>query len=230
MKDWMEKNRELFHVQVNRTVSYINPTEERAKLTDFGYPPGGKIAVMITNDFLLPVSRFNARYTDWLNLDTRTKVVEVALEAAEKEARAAYRMVHGLFKGNPLVLDEDLVVMGMPRRHSGGNTPVQPPKSIPALEIDRPSTGVVVVHFHDKEVEHKAKPRGVHGIEFLYGILDHPPTSRDELTRGAFNTRTPHHFTFGMESAGKDLYITARWENTRGEKGPWSELYHTLIA
>jgi hypothetical protein len=228
--DWVENNREAFHTQVNRTGMYLNPTEERAKLTDFGYPPGSKIAVMITNDFLLPVSRYNTTYAAWLNLETRTKAVELALDAAEKEVREAYRMVHGLFKGNPLVLDEDLVMMGMPRRHVGGGSPVPPPKTVPTLEIERPSTGVVVVHFHDKEAENKAKPYGVHGIEFLYGILDHPPVSLDELTRSAFDTRTPYKFTFGIEEVGKNLYIAARWENTRGEKGDWTDVYHTLIA
>jgi hypothetical protein len=209
---------------------YLNPTEERVKLTDFGYPPGSKIAVMITNDFLLPLSRYNTTYARWKDLETRTRAVEVDLETAEKGLREAYRMVYGLFKGNPLVLDTDLVVMGMPRRHAGGGSPMPPPSTIPALEIEHPGEGVVLVHFHDKEAENKAKPRGVHGIEFLYSILDHPPTSRDELTRSAFDTRTPYEFAFGLEELGKSLYITARWENTHGEKGKWTEVYHAVIS
>jgi hypothetical protein len=32
-----------------------------------------------------------------------------------------------------------------------------------------------------------------------------------------------------LEDRGKKLYFALRWENTRGEKGPWSEIHSTII-
>jgi hypothetical protein len=88
---------------------------------------------------------------------------------------------------------------------------------------------VVKIAFSDAESEGRAKPYGVHGAEFIYGILDTPPTQWNELTLSAFDTRSPLRLSFENSQRRRTLYFAARWENTRGEKGPWSEIQNTSI-
>ncbi|MDR2898359.1 MAG: hypothetical protein LBU99_06030, partial [Spirochaetaceae bacterium] len=73
------------------------------------------------------------------------------------------------------------------------------------------------------------KPEGVRGIEFKWAILDTPPVSLDDLIHSAVDTATPHTFEFDERDRGKSLYICPRWENTRGQKGPWGEIEKAII-
>jgi hypothetical protein len=80
------------------------------------------------------------------------------------------------------------------------------------------------------EKEHRgAKPYGVRGAEIRWAILPAPPTSQDDLVHSEFDTRTPYIFQFDIPQAGKTLYVCARWENTTGQKGPWSEIVSAII-
>jgi hypothetical protein len=219
-------------MQVNRTWDYISPARSPGRLVAFGFPEESKVFKWINDEFLKGFVSYNSVYAAWENPTTRPPLQTQLLEKTEKEVMIPlYRQLHGFFKGNLFVSDNDLEAMGMPHRPAGGgNPPVPPPKTIPDLVIKHPSKGIVEVHFHDEDAEKKAKPHGVHGVELLYALLDHAPASLDELTRSAFDTRTPCRLTFGFEEVGKDLYIAARWENTRGEKGPWSDFYHTVLS
>jgi hypothetical protein len=49
------------------------------------------------------------------------------------------------------------------------------------------------------------------------------------LTHSAFDTRSPLKLQFENDLRGKTLYFAMRWENTRGEKGPWSPIMSVII-
>jgi hypothetical protein len=229
-RDWIKSSHVDLHIQVNGTWEHISPARSPGRLESFGYLPESKIYKWINGEFLTVFVSYNSAYAGWENPATRPPLQTQLLMAKEEELRPVYRQLHDFFRGNLFVSDNDLEAMGMPKRPAGEHTPVPPPVTIPGLDIERPSEGVVLVHFHDKGSTRRAKPHGVHGIEILWGVLDHAPASRDELTHSAFDTRTPYRFEFGVEEVGKHLYLYARWENTRGEKGPWSEVYHTMIS
>jgi hypothetical protein len=218
------------HVQVNQTWEYISPARSPGRLEGFGFPAESKIYKWINGEFLTGFVGYNSVYAGWENPATRPPLQTQLLVETEELFLPLYRQLHDVFKGSQFVTNNDLVAMGMPRRPEGGRSPVPPPKTVPTLEFDHPGTGVVEVHFRDKEVENKAKPRGVHGVELLYGLLDHQPVSIDELTRSAFDTHTPCRLVLGFENVGKTLYIAARWESTRGDKGIWSDIYHVLVS
>jgi hypothetical protein len=230
-KDWIKSNHTDLHLQVNDMWDYISPARSPGRLEAFGFPAESKLFKWINSDFVPALVNYNSVYAEWENPATRPAMQTKLLTETEEAFIPLYRLLHDAFKGSQFVTNNDLEAMGMPRRPSGGaNPPLPPPVTVPGLKIERPSQGVVLVHFQDTDSPGKAKPRGVHGIELLWGFLDHEPTSREELTRSAFDTRTPYRFEFGLEDVGKHLYIFARWENTRGEKGPWSEVYRTIVS
>jgi hypothetical protein len=88
---------------------------------------------------------------------------------------------------------------------------------------------VVEIHFHEEGSENRAKPAGVHGAEFVYALLDVAPVDWSQLPHSTFATRTPLKLTFTGFERGKTLYFAARWENTRGEKGPWNEIKAVIV-
>jgi hypothetical protein len=75
----------------------------------------------------------------------------------------------------------------------------------------------------------KAKPAGQHGMELASVIADTKPAEVDELIHSSFSTHTPLVLNFKESERGKTLWYAVRWENTRGIKGPWSEIMSVVI-
>jgi hypothetical protein len=88
----------------------------------------------------------------------------------------------------------------------------------------------LIVHFHEHGKKSNAKPFGVHGPECLYGIGDTAtPLTLEQLTKSVFDTHTPLVLEFGDAERGKFVSIAMRWENTRGQKGTWSEIVTVVV-
>jgi hypothetical protein len=51
----------------------------------------------------------------------------------------------------------------------------------------------------------------------------------EDLKNSAFDTASPYTFTFDESDRGKALYICPRWENSKGEKGPWGEIGKAIV-
>ncbi|AHF94767.1 hypothetical protein OPIT5_26275 [Opitutaceae bacterium TAV5] len=54
-------------------------------------------------------------------------------------------------------------------------------------------------------------------------------TLLNDLTRSGFDTRSPFTLNFDENQRGKTVYFALRWENTRGDKGPWSPITHAVV-
>jgi hypothetical protein len=109
------------------------------------------------------------------------------------------------------------------------HTPINPPKSYPEFIIDTSIIRCLRILFWDFGSKSKAKPHGVHGSEIRWAILDHPPVSVEELIHSSFDTRSPFELMFDERERGKTVYFCLRWESTRGDKGPWSEIVMAII-
>jgi hypothetical protein len=132
---------------------------------------------------------------------------------------------------NHLVNDGDRQLLGLPV-HKTTRTPVPAPTEKPDFSIEAGTGSRLTVHYHahDEERERRnAKPFGVHGAEIVWAVLDAPPASYADLAHSVFDTRSPYTFQFDLSDAGKRFYCCLRWENTRGEKGPWSEIQNAII-
>jgi hypothetical protein len=114
--------------------------------------------------------------------------------------------------------------------HKKTKTPAPVAKTAPDFDIDSSVPGQLTINFraHGQKIS-SGKPPGQHGTEMLSGICDKPPVSIEELTHSTFDTHTPYTFVFDGKDRGKFFYIALRWENTRGEKGPWSEIVGAVI-
>jgi hypothetical protein len=74
-----------------------------------------------------------------------------------------------------------------------------------------------------------AKPPGQHAVEMCWAILDAPPAGPEELFHSCVDTRSPFRLEFSGHERGNTVYFALRWENSRGEKGPWGEVWNAII-
>ncbi|MDR1340601.1 MAG: hypothetical protein LBK58_11200 [Prevotellaceae bacterium] len=129
---------------------------------------------------------------------------------------------------NSLITDEERLQMGLPV-HDPKPSPAKDPHTYPVLTTKLLAPGVIEIHAVDSESGRKAKPAGVHGFEVKMVILDVPATEWEQLTDSQFFTKTPGRISFTGKQRGKMLSLAGRWENTRGVKGPWSEIITVII-
>jgi hypothetical protein len=160
---------------------------------------------------------------------TRTKAAIQAKNDARETVKSTMRtFLKAYVTYNRAVTDPDRDNMNLPI-HKTGRTPAPVIHTPPTAEITLPSQAVVEIEFRDSESTGKAKPAGAHGVEIAWAVLDTPPASWSELIHSSFDTHTPYRFAFDAVDSGKTLYFALRWENTRGEKGPWSRIYNSII-
>ena len=226
-QDWLPRNHEALFDKARQTVQYLTDPVVRVRL---GFATATPQGVWLDNVFTPSYDGFVSAYEMWETPSTRTTVLTAALNEAQAAFVEQYRKLYsGFLRDNPIVTNADLVAMGLPERNSGGRTPAPVPTTVPEGEVRLPSPAVVEIHFRDSGAEHKAKPVGVHGAEIAWAVLDSPPTGWTQLTGSSFDTHTPFSISFPGEQRGKHFYFAMRWENTRGEKGPWSAIQDVII-
>ena len=164
------------------------------------------------------------------NPDTRTSAAVVA----KTEARKTYEkelsiLIRRRLNLNPAVDDEARRRLGLPI-YKTTHTPAPVATEPPADECDTSVHGRVAIHFFPAgSLRKKGKPFGQHGVEIAWVIRDTPPVRWDELLHSVFDTNSPYTFIFENDQRGQTLYYALRWENTRGEKGPWSDIASVMI-
>ena len=189
----------------------------------------GTTADWYNNEYLPPWNNFNNDYLAWEDPSTRLPVYVISLKNSKASYIPKLRQLNRMVRNNTGISDEDLYALGFPPRSTNKPTPAPIPSTFPEAHIEPVGKGVINVHFRDQGASNKAKPAGVHGVEIKWGIMADKPATDDDLPNSTFDTKTPYQFVFKESQRGKRLFLTLRWENTRGEKGNWSDIYETYI-
>ena len=195
-----------------------------ANVRQFGFPDD--VYAELTDQH----SDFAAKLEVAVNPATRTKLTIQAKTSARKIFEKALRQaVKEYLANNHLVSDEDRDGLGIPI-YKTTRTAAPVATDSPDSDSDNSVIGRVSIHFFEKGSSHKkAKPAGQHGAEIAWIVSDTPPTRWDELLHSNIDTNSPFTLSFEHDQRGKTLYFALRWENTRGEKGPWSEILSAII-
>lgn len=109
-------------------------------------------------------------------------------------------------------------------------TPV--PSTIPVLAINAATPLVHTVRYHDvNSPESKSRPAGVAALQLFRTVNPAtPPTSPDDADFVAVVTRQSFGMQYDSALALKTIYYWARWQNSRGQVGPWSEVAVKAVA
>jgi hypothetical protein len=109
-------------------------------------------------------------------------------------------------------------------------TAVPVPTTRPVMIIDTSARFRHTVGFADEGTPtKKAKPFGVAGCELRYFVGATAPVDPDDFTFATIDTSTPYLLEFDPAQGGSMGHWVARWVNTRGEAGPWSDVVSATI-
>jgi hypothetical protein len=225
-KDWMATGHIERRNQGQKTLSYIGRAENRNRM---GFAPTTKIGKFYDTEAIPKFDALDAAVSAWKNEETRNKITVKELKNAEKEFVPAYRTIYNFLKGNIEITDTDLQLMGLPPRpEGGGGKPSPVAQTAPWIQILLHVLRTLIIEYGASSTN-KAKLDGQHGIELVYRIGGERPVHISELTNSVFDTRSPINLEFDEADRGKIVWFAVRWENTRGLKGPWSEIYFAII-
>jgi hypothetical protein len=193
-----------------------------ANIINWGIDPN-----WFNNTFLPARQKWERAWIPYKDKSQRTPLITFEKNQARKEYEPHLRLLVKNLEINTLVTNEERASMGIlppkPR------TPVSVPTSRPSLYIKTDMPTEITIDFRDYESTSRAKPAGVHGIEIKYAMLDFQPKDPEELIHSVFDTRSPYTLKFNGHDRGKTVYIAGRWENTKGEKGPWCDIITVII-
>ena len=207
-----------FSQWLNSFFTYLTANSER-----FNIPPAALNSLQALKNV------WNDKYAIAESPATRTKAsVREKNEARKALEKAIRSFIKEYLAYNHVVSDADRDNLGLPV-YKTTRTPIAAPTSVPEFMPDSSVIRRLTIHFRDNGSLSNAKPAGVHGAEIRWGILDAAPPSIDALTHSAFDTRTPFTMEFDESDRGKSVYFCLRWENAKGEKGPWSEIMMAFV-
>ncbi|MDR0599977.1 MAG: hypothetical protein LBG84_07855 [Treponema sp.] len=149
----------------------------------------------------------------------------------EKKALLKKRLevyVRNNLQNNDVMTDNGREALRIPI-HDRNPTPRPAPDTAPETETETPLPRTLRIKFRGVAAPRWGKPEGVHGLECRWVVSDAPPESMAGLVNSDFATRSPLTLTFDEGARGRRLYFAVRWEGTSVQKGPWSEIFSTII-
>ncbi|MDR1722602.1 MAG: hypothetical protein LBR84_01530 [Tannerella sp.] len=219
--DYIPHSYDGLAIWLNNFTAFVS---DQANMTRLG------IAADKINALLLSANQFIAANTAADEPNAGSADLLVRSEAASAATNAVRYFVNSQLRYNDAVTDQDRVNMGLtvPDHEP---TPAPVPVTWPVTTAKLPSEGIIEIHYVDSASPegHRAKPAGVHGAEIRHAILTSPPTSDADLINSDFSTRSPHRFTYNLSQRGQTVYFRLRWENTRGQKGPWAPIVSAIV-
>jgi hypothetical protein len=157
-----------------------------------------------------------------------------ARKVLEKECRT---YVQGFLARNPYVTNPDRETMGLTIYDV---TPtVVPPPSVPVEgDLHFPAAGLVEVK-NIRAVTLQVDKKAEYGVRIYYGILgtpddtdkfriNKPPKTGDDLPHSVFTRQKRYRFDFTGES-GRQVFLCMRFENSKGQAGPWGKIIQAYI-
>jgi hypothetical protein len=145
----------------------------------------------------------------------------------------------------PPLTETDIVSLGLKPKDTKP-TPVPPPAAQAEAEISYFAAHQLELHLH-REPDAPPDPHDSdYGYRIYYGIyppggasleaatsekreLLKIPATGKELPHSRFTRRHIERFDFEQEDSGKTAYFSIRFENAKGEPGPWGPVFHAVI-
>jgi len=223
--DYVPRNARHFGAFMRNMLEYVNKNK-----TAWGHIPAG----VLTNLWGL-----NDAFMEKLEVTDgqHTPAQSLARREAQAAATSAIRAFVNQYLRFAPVTNVDRVEMGVPNRDTIPTT--IPPPSIPVTGIlGFPSIGLVEMREIRAQGD-KSDVRAKHGVRIYYGILGTPsetnkfriaeqPNTGDDLPHSVFTRRRRHRFDFAGER-GKEVFFCMRFENSKGDVGPWGKIISGFI-
>ncbi|MDR0598979.1 MAG: hypothetical protein LBG84_02695 [Treponema sp.] len=192
--------------------------------TEWQIPPGEAAEVeALTTEF--KVRRAKCAGPD------RSKALVSEKDAVKEALIARVRTMVKFRFNNPIISDADRVSAGLhPRDRT--RTPVPVPATRCLIADVKPLGGFrVEIRFQDEAApESRAIPYGCNGALLNYAFGPEKEMDYDRLLHSALLTNNPWVLTLPPGAEGAFLSLACRWQNNKGELGPWSEIMYIAVS
>jgi hypothetical protein len=175
----------------------------------------------------------------------RTVVITAQTKAAFTALTEKMRFFKSRYFLIPPLLDADLISLGL-KPHDTKPTPIPPPIAQAEADITYPAAHTLELHLRPLTDAAPDPHRSDYGFRIYFGImpsggatleaaasLKHelmtPPVTGDELPHSNFTRRKRERMDFSQEESGKTIYFCIRYENAKGEPGPWGPIFSAVI-
>jgi hypothetical protein len=183
------------------------------------------------------------------NTEQRTPVITAQCKAAFDALIAKMRYIKSHYFLTPPLTDADLVSLELKPKDTT-HTPVPAPVNQPGIEINKwaPHTlgfrrftatdlgggesdyGIRVYYalVEIGAVATSEKPSATRLTAEVY-IISAPPQTPADLPNSFFTRRYNDLLELPPEASGKTCYLAARFENSKGQSGPWGTMIQAII-
>ena len=179
------------------------------------------------------LSAWNAAFPAHVKAQAAAEGARQAKDAARAALEKAVRPVTNFVQGYPKTTNADRAEMGITVRDTSPS-PAPAPSSRPLALVESGQRLTHQLRLVDESTPtRRARPAGVLGAEVWVKLVDADqpaPTDPAELTFLTMTTKPSFRAEFKAGEGGKTAVYMARWVNTRGEKGPWSEVTTATVA
>jgi hypothetical protein len=189
-----------------------------------------KVAATEADDMNDKIGRFETAM-DVVESKLHTQQDVAKKNIAKREAKGSVRyFVNYHINGNPNVTTDQRIVCGL-TVYDHTKTPADVLEIFPMLdEFSHPAIGRVKFKMVDSKHRKKAKPDHVHGTEMKYTVRAEKVDNPKHMEHSEFTAKMTATLQFDVELVGKYISVVFRFVNTRGQKGPWSPVYHIMIS
>jgi len=169
---------------------------------------------------------WNSVYSASQNSNTKTKSIVENKDIAKDNLITTLRSIYADIPASSLTV-EDRNTLNI-AESSATRTPALVPITKPIAQVDTSKRLEYTILFTNEDGT-LAKPAGARGCQIWFKIGE-PATDPRELSYMATDTASPYTYHFAGDVAGKNEYYWLRWENTRGETGPCSDVVMAIVT
>ncbi|MDR1221638.1 MAG: hypothetical protein LBL07_01990 [Tannerella sp.] len=223
---WFPGTRADRHVLIAKTATFMSDPENRATIGFATTTPSG---AWFDTAYAPKSTIYEAAYQKWADPATNSSTALDNLKDSEKEFFPIYRTFYGAVKGSPLVSNASLEEMGFPPRPSGGHSPHPVDKLFVDINASPMGNYTIRVTFVNRDTGKSNVPDYLTGVVIYYVVSSTPIENPADLAFSRLATRAPYELTLDPALQGKTLYLAGRWQNARGELGPWSSIIKIIV-
>lgn len=172
------------------------------------------------------LNSWNDVYPDSQNKNTRTKSIVQNKDIIREKIMDLLRTVYDDIPNSILTVEDRNTLNITKKDYVRSPSPIPVTKPICQVDTSRRLEHTIS---HTDEDGTQGKPAGVRGCQIWYKV-GAPAIDPSELSYLTTDTASPFTHQFSGDLAGKNVYYWLRWENTRGEVGPWSDVVMATIT
>lgn len=172
------------------------------------------------------LDEWNIIYPKSQDDETSTKLVVAEKNEVKERLKASMKRVFGDIPQSALTTN-DRTILNL-EEPTTTRTPAPVPTTHPIGQVHTDNLLQHTITFTDEDGK-RGRPEKVRGCQ-IYCKEGTPPVDEKELRMLTSDAASPYVHKFDFSDVGKTFYYKLRWENARGEAGPWSATISGIVT